>query len=112
MDILNRGLLLVVPRQPFLDWANDLEHHGPDFHLDEGIPAAYLIPHFGTLDEVDRYVAEVHGRIFEEELAAWTEDPEVWPEKRGLERFYEWFSVEYTDLVADLAEEPIRVESG
>lgn len=111
MDVVNRGLLLVVPRQPYLDWANGLKHHGPNFHLEEGMPAAYLIPQFGTLEEVDEFIAEAHASIFEEELAAWTEDREVWPEPRDLERFYQWFSVEYTDLVADLAGEPLRVES-
>lgn len=110
MDVVNRGLLLVVPRQPYLDWANGLEHHGPDFRLDEGMPAAYLIPQFGTLEEVDEFIGEAHGTIFEEELAAWTENRDVWPEPRDPGRFYEWFSVEYTDLVADLAGEPLQVE--
>lgn len=111
MEVVNRGLLLVVPRKPYLDWANGLEDHGPEFHLEEGMPAAYLVPQFGTLEEVDAFVEDVHGTLFEEELAAWTEDREVWPEPRSLERFYEWFGVEYTDLVADLAAEPLRTES-
>lgn len=110
MDVVNRGLLLVVPKQPYLDWANGLEHHGPEFHLEEGMPAAYLIPQFGTLEEVDEFIEAAYESIFVEELAAWTGDRDVWPEPRGLERFYEWFSVEYTDLVADLGAEPIRTE--
>lgn len=110
MDVVNRGLLLVVPRQPYLDWANGLEHHGPEFRLEEGMPAAYLVPQFGTLDEVDAFIEDVYGILFEEELAAWTEDRDVWPEPRSLDRFYEWFGVEYTDLVADLAPEPLRTE--
>lgn len=111
MEVVNRGLLLVMPREPYLDWANGLEDHGPEFHLEEGMPAAYLVPQFGTLEEVDAFVEDVHGTLFEEELAAWTGDREVWPEPRSLERFYEWFGVEYTDLVADLAAEPLRTES-
>lgn len=110
MEIVNRGLLLVVPKQPYLDWANGLDRHGPEFHLEEGMPAAYLIPRFGTLEEVDAFVEDVYGTLFEEELAAWTEDRDVWPESRDLDRFYEWFAVEYTDLVADLGAEPLRTE--
>lgn len=110
MDIVNRGLLLVVPQQPYLDWANGLERHGPDLHLDEGMPAAYLIPRFGTLDEVDAFIEDAHRTIFQEELAAWTEEREVWPGTLSLDRFYEWFGVEYTDLVADLADGPLGTE--
>lgn len=111
MEVVNRGLLLVVPRKPYLDWANGLEHHGPELHLEEGMPAAYLVPRFGTLEEVDGFLEDAWADVFEEELAAWTEDRDVWPEPRDLQRFYEWFGVEYTDVVSDLAAEPLRTES-
>lgn len=110
MDVVNRGLLLVTPRQPYLDWANGLEERGPDFRLEEGMPAAYLVPRFGTLEEVDSFVEEAHARIFEEELAAWTDDREAWPGSRDLETFYRWFGLEYTDLVADLGDGPLATE--
>ena len=41
MFIVNRGYIIVRPKQAFIDWANRME---PDFEIDmDGEPTIYLI---------------------------------------------------------------------
>ncbi len=48
--MLNRGVLIVRPKQPYLDWAATLDDSGvvPD---PEGEKTVYLIPEFESDDE-------------------------------------------------------------
>lgn len=103
MRFVNRGMILVFPREPYVEWANDVSEEGHEFDPSHAMPTAYLIPEFETLEEVDAFVRDHYGAIFEEELAAWRPEPEDWPDDRGLDEFWEWFGVDFTAHVADLA---------
>jgi len=48
--------------------------------------------------------------IFEEELNGWMRDPDVWPRRRTLKVFLDWFEVEVCDLVVDLGRGPIHYD--
>jgi len=78
MNLLNRSLVLLRPRQPFLEWAelDDAEGLALDvFECMREDPPSFLVPpcvHFGS------------ARI----LIA-----ETWPSRRTLEMFREWFEV-------------------
>ena len=46
--------------------------------------------------------------IFENELASWHIDDELWPEKLSLALFDEWFDVECHTMVTDTVASPIE----
>jgi hypothetical protein len=84
--MLNRAVLIVRPKQPFLDWAAGLDDSGlvPDA---EGEQTVYLVPEFESDEEGLRVLKRVYAEIFERELDGWHTDPSAWPQKRDFKTF-------------------------
>ena len=61
-----------------------------------------------SADEVVGLVHGVKGKLFEMELASWVADESLWPQKRNLKLFWEWFDVEIHLGVLDSVAEEIR----
>jgi hypothetical protein len=101
---INRCVLIVKPKQPFLDWLHswDEDRYTLDDVREES--TAYLIPEYQMLDERMEILADLHQWIFAEELFSWHTDESVWPEIGDLEMFLEWFDVEFHSMVYDLAD--------
>ena len=91
------------PRQPFLDWAAQLDDSGllPNA---KGEQTVYLIPQFDDDDEAQRVLGRVFAEVFERELFGWHTDEAAWPQKRTLTLFREWFTVELHSVVEDLCD--------
>jgi hypothetical protein len=108
--MLHRSALTITRKQPYADWANDLDQDEPDAvaYTDELPRTVYLVPAIGLLNEIGVVLDEFWQDIFEEELAAWDEDEASWPAPRTRELFDRWFDVELTDTVVDLIpDEPL-----
>jgi hypothetical protein len=101
--MLNRAVLIVRPKQPFLDWAAQLDDSGlvPDV---EGEQAVYLVPEFDDDDEAQKVLKRVFAEVFERELFGWHTDESAWPRKRTLALFCEWFKFELHSAVEDLCD--------
>jgi hypothetical protein len=99
--MLNRGAMIVRPKQPYLDWAATLDDSGvvPDV---TGEQTVYLIPSFEDDDEAERILRKVYTEIFERELDGWHTDETAWPQNRTLAMFKKWFQVELHSVVEDL----------
>src|SRR5258705_4896465 len=103
MSKINRSLVVVKPKQPFLDWARA-------FDLDEGLQldqfrdesSAYLTPEFEFQEHRMEVIAWCLDCVFEEELSAGSTDETIWPKRRDLTTFLEWFDVEFHGIVFDL----------
>ena len=103
MSKINRSLVVVKPKQPFLDWARS-------FDLDEGLQldqfrdesSAYLTPEFEFQEHRMEVIAWCLDFVFEEELCAASTDETIWPKRRDLTTFLEWFDVEFHGIVFDL----------
>lgn len=98
MKTVNRGYMLVEPRQPFCDWA---KLHDPDFDFDaEDDPEGtmYLIEE--DFFETEPLIEQHFKRIFQNECAAVTTDDSLWP-KPTQEMFLEWFSLRIGGFVFD-----------
>ncbi len=104
--MLNRGVLMVRPKKPFLDWATKLDDPGlvPDT---TGERTVYLIPSFETDNEASKILEEIYSEVFERELFDWHTDESAWPRKRDLAAFRKWFEVELHSMVEDLCEDAI-----
>ena len=104
--MLNRSVLMVRPKKPFLDWAAKLDDSGlaPDT---DGERTVYLIPSFENDEEASAILEEFFSEVFESELWDWHTDKSAWPGKRDLATFREWFEIELHSMVEDLCEDAI-----
>jgi len=110
MKEVNRSLVVIKPKQPYVEWANsfmDDDEAQITFHRDCN---AYLIDEIDEDGDEERIVKKVYRRIFEEELHAWMTDENVWPKKRDYPTFRAWFDVEFHSLVFDLGYNQLEAE--
>ncbi len=112
---INRHLVILVQKQPFLDWLLNVDPNPPsnlslgDLRDDND---AFLIPDDvadGT-EEAVKWVEKNWRMFFEHALNEWIADESLWPQKISLKMFREWFGVEYQSMVWDLGKAPLTVE--
>jgi len=105
-------VVVVKPKQPFLDWCR-LVIDDPGMSLDDVTiePGTYLLPDYDD-EGVEAFLRSFFEEIFEHELEGWIVDETYWPKNRDFERFLEWFDVELSSIVVDLAEEPLEYDDG
>jgi hypothetical protein len=101
--MINRGVLIVRPKQPFLDWAAGLDESGLLPNV-EGEQTVYLIPDSDTPDDTESVIEQVYLEVFENELWGWHTDEAAWPANRDLVTFREWFALELHSVVEDLCD--------
>ena len=109
MSEINRSLLILRPKQPFLDWGVALDDKNFTLEQLAEDSTAYLIPELWDESDQGELLESYCDVLFEEQLAAWWTDETAWPQKRNLKIFLDWFEVEFHSLVFDLCDEPIRV---
>ena len=113
MSEVNRSVFIVVPREPFWQWLSNLPHSElGDLTLAELQQDAnsYLVPACQNIDEVWDEIEARTETIFAAELADWCDDESYWPDLTA-ELFNEWFNVQISSIVTDLADEPIEREA-
>jgi hypothetical protein len=98
--MLNRGVVIVRPKQPYLDWAAGLDDSGivPD---PNGEQTVYLIPSYEDDEGAWEILQKVHTAIFANELHGWHTDETAWPRGRDFAMFKAWFEVELHSVVED-----------
>ena len=104
MRRVKRTAVIVIPKQPYIDWANSLEESGVKLG-EEFTPehTIYLVEDIADyiIDKVE--IIKPHFEfIFEEELNSWHRLVSNWPANRDLATFLDWFEVEIHSLVLDL----------
>ncbi|MEO8028079.1 MAG: hypothetical protein ABI823_16460 [Bryobacteraceae bacterium] len=106
--------MLILPKQPFVDWINKLETGAPPLRLAELTkdPSLYLIPEFDDEAGGRAYLRESFDALFKEELAAWWTDESGWPRKRTFPLFKKWFDYQCFPLIQDLASGRVSRTSG
>jgi len=110
MSHLNRSAITITRKQPYADWAirqaqAEAEAEGesdPDPFTDDVPRTVYMVGPAVPVDDVGELLDDFWQDIFEEELAAWSEDSTTWPEPRTRDLFDTWFDAEITDTVVDL----------
>jgi hypothetical protein len=104
--MLNRGVVIVRPKQPYLDWAAGLDDSGivPNPSDEQTV---YLIPSYEDEEEAWEILEAVHPAIFENELYGWHTDDAAWPGGRDFAMFKEWFTIELHSVVTDLCDSEI-----
>jgi len=117
MDSVNRSVIMVKPKLPYIEWANSLDDDGPKLDgpklniekpLDEY--TIYLVDDVGYRSDVEKVLKKHYTKIFEYELFSWHTDEEDWPQQRDLRVFRKWFSVESHSEVIDLCNYALETE--
>jgi len=112
MKSIDRGIVIVKPRRPFLEWVNR------DPTLLPPVTMAYLkkdctailVPDLDSLEDMLNYLTPLKPLLFEMELEAWNRDPATWPQERTRETFDAWFELEAHSEVWDAIDAPIVKE--
>jgi hypothetical protein len=90
MYTINRSIAIIKPKQPFVDWANEL----PDAELKSSLKdfktdcLSLLIPEFNTDEEAKRYIDNIYEDIFVEELYGWCTEESWFPQDRTSDMFW------------------------
>jgi hypothetical protein len=104
MGNLNRTAVIVIPKEPFLDWVHqsdpdDAKITLADLHHDLTV---YLLDKWAYLADFELELKAVYEEIFEEALASWYTDEEMWPKNRSYQEFQRWFDCSPHSMVIDL----------
>ena len=100
ISAINRGVILIVPKQPFYDWANHLTPDDTVNAEDFDEYSSYLITDDFTSS--DKVVEKYYKQIFEEQLLGMWTDEKDWPQRRSFRLFKEWFTYYVSSMVIDL----------
>tara|TARA_Y100001956_G_C3976615_1_gene123221 strand:- start:62 stop:412 length:351 start_codon:yes stop_codon:yes gene_type:complete len=111
--MINRAAIMLKYKKPAIDWINsaDPTPNSPKVTLDEVNEerTVFLIrdEDADTPDIVDQWVKLNYKALFENELFSWYVDESLWPKKRTLNIFKQWFEVECHTVIIDLVGQPI-----
>ncbi len=108
--MLNRDLLIIRLKQPFVDWINEADPYpgGRTFTLEEAnedLPV-FLI-HDYACEEIENWLEQCYLPLFEDILEYWYTDPALWPQDRTLELFKAWIGVDVRGIIFDVVDEPL-----
>ena len=109
LGIINRGLVVLKKKEPFLGWLKSL----PDpieISLKEANedPMSLLIPDFENAEEATDYIRDRFEKLWGFEMERWWEDPEEWEKNLSWKKFNEWFEIQTSCIVWDLGTETIE----
>ena len=112
LDMLNRSIIIIKAKEPFLSWLSSLPEPENNISLDEidFDNSVYLLPEYEMDDEREEILADYYDIIFEDQLAGWWTDSAIWPKTRDLSTFKEWFDIEFHSLILDLVDLPLEYE--
>jgi hypothetical protein len=112
MKRVKRTPVIVIPKQPFTNWANSVDDgrvkFGDNLSPEHTIYLVKDITDF-VVDSVD--IIKPHFEfIFKEELNSWHRLESNWPPNRDLETFLEWFEIQIHSMVLDLPRGRLKTE--
>ena len=110
--VLNRTVMMLVYKQPFLDWLNTTTQNPLPLTLEylRDDNDTFLIPQFDNTDDAVKWVEKRWQFLFEAILFDWITDEALWPNKRTLNIFRDWFDIEVHSMVWDLANDPLLID--
>jgi len=112
MRAVNRSAVVVVPKQPFLDWLHRVDPTSRALTLTDlaSDPSIYLLPECDFESDLEKRLKKACQEIFEDQLDGWYRVEELWPEIRDFAIFRQWFEYQLHSVLFDLVEEPLAAE--
>jgi hypothetical protein len=114
MRVVNRTAVTITGAKPYLDWTRATDADAAKGTLTVArartYGTAYLLPEVEFEEDLQEWVEENAGWLFEFQLSAWTEDESAWPAVRDLQTFREWFRIDLHNVVVDVGDDDIEGE--
>ena len=109
MDAINRSAVIVMPKQPFLDWLHRVDPTSANLKLEDlrRELTIYLLPEYDTEEEARGNLREYCREIFEEQLDGWYRVPSAWPVDRTCDTFLRWFDCRFHSVLVDVCDDPL-----
>jgi hypothetical protein len=109
LPLLNRSILLIQPKQAYLDWINEFELEEDEIRMElEDLEGnSYLID--DEFMELEPVVEQNFKKILTQECMLVTENNEDWP-IFTIELFFEWFEITVSGMVFDLETSNLKFE--
>ena len=108
--MLNRELLIVRLKQPFVDWINHADPNPGSAHVTleyANEDSAVFLVHEYTCEDLEGWLKQCYLPLFEEVLEQWYVLPALWPQDRDLALFKAWCEVEVHGIVIDMVDGPL-----
>jgi hypothetical protein len=110
--MINRGLIIIRFKQPFVDWVNEADPYpgsGTRMSIEQvnDDSPAFLIHDYAS-EEFGNWLEECYELLFEQILEEWYVDPALWPQDRTLKLFKAWCDVEVHSMVVDMVDGPLE----
>jgi hypothetical protein len=105
--VINRAAIILKYKEPAVRWINEADpcQDNPGITAENvnSDRTVYLIrdEDADTPDALEKWLKKNYKALFEAELEGWYNDPDLWPKKRTLKVFREWFDVECHSLLFD-----------
>lgn len=108
---VNRSVVILTAKQPFLEWLRSLDPSSKDLVLAEVNfePIIYLIRECVADEEFGQWMEQNFDLLFAEQLGGWWQDERSWPANRTLDLFQQWFNCRFYSLVLDCSDELFSV---
>lgn len=108
MYSINRQIVILKPKQPFLDWLNNVNSTNLSLEDIRSDCTIFLIPVVDNLADGEKYIKSIFPDLFDMELSEWNIDENLWPKDRTIEMFRECFDVFFHSTVIDTLEKEIE----
>lgn len=104
---IDKVAVFVRPKQPFIDWINNVDPEDPLTVNDFFDGNTYLLDaeEYDIVDgdDIELLLVENYAEIFENELLNMWTNTDDWPEKISPDMFKEWFEYHVSSMVYDLS---------
>lgn len=112
---INRGLIVLIPKQPVLDWIMRVDPNPPlGLTLEElgQEQDGFLVSQrtIETVEDAQRWVYRRWKMFFERYVGEWYTEESWWPKNRSLKMFKQWFDIQYHSMVWDMSGDTIEYE--
>jgi hypothetical protein len=107
--IIDRSVLVVFPKQPFLAWLHQADPTSTELTLENlrRDPAVYLLRAPDREEDLEKDLKRSCKAIFEEQLDGWYRVKKLWPRDRSIAVFREWFEYRLYTMPIDLVNGPL-----
>ena len=108
--MVNRAAVILRYKDPIVKWINEADPYEDSSEVSlvsaNEDRTVYLVSD-GEAENIDRWIRANYSVLFESELEGWYTDESLWPKKRDLKTFKEWFEIECHSMVLDTVGGPI-----
>lgn len=109
--MVNRGAVILRCKAPMVNWINETDpvEDASEVTIEEVNKerTVYLVSDHDA-ENIDRWIKLNFKALFESELEGWYLEESMWPKKRTLKVFHEWFDVECHSVIEDTVGTPIE----